>query len=356
MQKKLTIFLLLALLSPLFAISDGGFVLPSAASAQGIENLGLANIDAAGLAISLQSGSSQAGSSQSGTPEYRLLIKPKGGIESLDKDLTANVFAVENPSRLVIDIPGFVASGPQTKAIANAVFSSIRLGVHQDKTRLVIDINDNQVPEYTVSSDADIGALVVGFSFSGNTSIVTEPMVEEPAASISLQEVEPVKVPTPVVEPEVEIEQPKIPAVRMPEPVAVVPASVPLTEPKVPSVEDIPEIEQPQVSGGIGVVKGVYYQAAKNSKTSSIMVDVDGLNQYSLSQAGPGAYELTLRNTMLKGSHLSLPQFPPDTFKGFEVIVASQAGSDVVVKVYTDEKVKLSPFIAQGKLWLRVIP
>lgn len=329
----------------------------------------LAGLSAAGLNISLESKGSG----------FRILIKPKGGIESLSRDLTANVFAVENPSRLVVDIPGFVARGPQKQELSHSEIGALRLGVHKDKTRLVLDIKSNQVPEYNVASDANLGALVVSFGFDSSAGVVAktddvsiipdspgsdpsvpdspgpafEPIQNEPPEEVAAL---PIQEPSAPEEPEVTPRKPEPRESQEEDPNAF---ELPLepTEPAVAPIETaaVEDVQTPAVSG-FGVVNGVYYQAAKNSKTSSIMVDVDGLNQYSLSQAAPGAYELLLRDTSLKGPHLSLPQFPPDTFKGFEVIVASQQGKDVVVKVYTDSGVKLSPFIAQGKLWLRVTP
>ncbi len=353
MRNKLT-FCLIVVLSQLLApvvplpVFQSSSLLLSVANAES-----LALLNAAGLGIDLETQGSG----------YRILIRPKGGVESLNRDLTANVFAVENPSRLVVDIPGFVARGPQKQDVINPDLSALRLGVHKDKTRLVVDINNKLIPEYSVTSDSNLGALIVSFNFDSNT--VSDPTSSEPLALAT--ETTNIKMPEPVAVPEEEpselppvvIEEPEMPEITIEEPEAVEPEEDPMPlelpqEPQEPTFASVEDVQTPAVSSGFGVVKGVYYQAAKNSKTSSIMVDVDGLNQYSLSQASPGAYELLLRDTTLKGPHLSLPQFPPDTFKGFEVIVASQRGDDVVVKVYTDSGVKLSPFIAQGKLWLRV--
>lgn len=83
------------------------------------------------------------------------------------------------------------------------------------------------------------------------------------------------------------------------------------------------------------------------------MIDVEGIKTYSFNQKDSGKFELLLKDCELSGSYLTLPQFPPDTFGGFQVIVAAPAGNDVLVKVYAEEGVKISPFIAQGKLWLK---
>ena len=107
-------------------------------------------------------------------------------------------------------------------------------------------------------------------------------------------------------------------------------------------------------AGGSATVKGIFYQTTRNSSVSSLMIDIDNINAYTLTQRKANAYELVLENAKLAGRHLTLPQFPPDTFKGFEVVLANQDGNNVIVKVYVEDDVTLSPFIAEDQLWLKV--
>ena len=326
---------------------------------------------------------------------FRLLIRPKGGLENLDTDLTANVFALPKPSRLVVDVPHFSAKTARTVTITNSKLSAIRIGVHTDKTRLVIDIQGEKPPSYNIHSDAALGALVVDFglgTLAPNTTgskqlsagsgkkdkpelpeildTVPEnpPETIEPAASgpgIVVGGEIPPKAPSTVDthggSPSAHHKTPEL--ITEEQPPAELITKSPEADSKQPS-EALPvEPETPQIpaaqqtggtpSAGVSTVKGVFYQSSKNAQGSSVVIDVDSLNTYSLSQRDANAYELVLEKTKLAGEHLTLPQFPPDTFKGFEVLLASQRGENVIIKIYVEDGIRLTPFIQKGQLWLR---
>jgi hypothetical protein len=321
-------------------------------------------------------------SSSTNSKKFQLQIIPRNGVESLSADLTANVFAIKDPTRLVIDIPNFVAGQQQSKRLNHSEVSRIRLGVHKNKTRVVIDLTSAGSPSYDIRSDAGLGALVVDFTILGAVGKTTPPSTPTPIAipsptpkltapTIAIED----PVPTPVAEPTIS----KTPIFTRDSPPTgsvpnITPKSTPSAEPTketmpsastIPSLPDVGEqtntpslTELPGLPGNTtgataALVKGIYYQTEKNSDISSVMIDVDGLNTYSLTQRDGNSFELLLEGAKLKGKHLSLPQFPPDTFRGFEVIIANERGSDVVVKIYVEDEVSLTPFIVKGKLWLR---
>ena len=98
---------------------------------------------------------------------YHLEISPKGGTASLNKDLTANVFALRKPARLVIDIPNFVSKEANNVILENTSdILSIRTGVHPEKTRIVFDLTNEISPQYDVGPNASGSALVVRFALS----------------------------------------------------------------------------------------------------------------------------------------------------------------------------------------------
>lgn len=318
---------------------------------------------------------------------FKILVRPIHGLDSLKSDLTANVFAIESPSRLVIDIPNIRSRKGKDISIKHPLFSGLRLGVHQNKTRIVLDILGNRIPEYSISSDIALGALVVDLSFPGeqmpstpdsyteisepdttmpSTSpevpvplVETKPKVSEPEEMVKTTfDKEPPKQPTAFTSPVIEKSEPAPP----PKPKdtyimkdnQVVEAPLGTTASLTTATPEEKNTEpKSSFSSSLATVNGIYYQTTKNNTMSSLRIDVDGLNKYALSHKDKNKYELLLENAQLAGNHLTLPQFPPDTFAGFEVVVAHPQGDNVIIKVYVEESVKISPYIAQGKLWLR---
>ena len=106
---------------------------------------------------------------------------------------------------------------------------------------------------------------------------------------------------------------------------------------------------------GSAAVKGIFYRAADDGKTSAVVIEVANLNNYSLSQKKKNLYELSIDQAGMAGEHVAFPQFPPDTFQGFEAVMAEQQGTTVVVKLYVAEGTKLSPFRVKDQLWVKVL-
>ena len=95
------------------------------------------------------------------------------------------------------------------------------------------------------------------------------------------------------------------------------------------------------------------FEKTERASNGAIVISGKNLEGYKLNQKGPNLFELQLENANLDGEHLSLPQFPPESFNGFEVVLANQKNSDVIVKIYVNDGVTLSPYLAGGKLWIK---
>jgi hypothetical protein len=315
--------------------------------------------------------------------DFEVAITPENGGTGLSTDLTANVFAIENPTRLVIDIPNHQAKGTRALAINNPVFTSLRIGQHPDKIRMVFDIKDSGQLNYNISSDAKRQALLIDVSFNERSTDdfnIEQPQAEQPPASakmIPAEEEPPVQSPKQPLAQENEWETPPPAAAKVkPQETAKPNEDLLFTPP--PSTENKVPIESPEqaqesfkselalerndtstsptpITSATAKVNGIYYQSPKDSNVSAVQIDVDVHSTYSLTQRENNRFELVINNAALAGTHLTLPQFPPDTFTGFEVILARTQGQDVVVNIYVEDGVKLSPFIAKGKLWLKVI-
>lgn len=328
---------------------------------------------------------------------YRLVLTANDG-ESFAPD----VMVIDNPTRLVVDVPGKPSKAPQNVTVRDSSISAIRVGAHPDKTRIVLDIRSG-APQYTAEKSAH--GAVVSFTFAGSADThATSPendfdeTPEPTRAPVKHATIEPTPVETPLLKPSPTPKvtpTPKATPTPKPSPTPKarptpeeddeddttdVPPATPARTPAgvaTPKQEAEPEASPSEVNpgkanpnkdfdldidqldttphtGGGGTVKAIYYQTTNNTKIPAVAFDVDGLGSYSLNKKAPDLYELVLDNAHLAGNFLTLPQFPPDSFRGFSVIVARNEGGKVFVKIYVEEGVKLFPFIAKGQLWLKV--
>jgi hypothetical protein len=84
----------------------------------------------------------------------------------------AEVFWIKNPSRLVIDIPGYHHSTARNVQINSSEISSMRSGVHKDKIRIVLDIKDGREPGFEQRFDQSTRGLVINTSFNTGKDLV----------------------------------------------------------------------------------------------------------------------------------------------------------------------------------------
>lgn len=371
--------------------------------------------------------------SDPGADDFSIVLKGKGD-EPLPRP---EVFPIDGPPRLVIDIPKLTSKSSQTVAVDHARVSAVRVGVHPNKTRIVLDLSaDSVAPRFAVRklgggegfgiAVSFSGALPVGDDGTNSAAEAVEPPVHDtPKAKAPKGEQKQEKIQDDEIASLFEEELKKSAAAKKaaakaeekkavgglerdggahaaehvtapvkeagtladkgsgkkaavaapdepsfdedPSEIAFPdePAEEPVKAAKKgaePAVDEevIKETVDPGALSGGGsetasgnVVKGIFYQMTSGAKVPAVVFDVEGLSSYSLKKKKPDLFELTLDNVKLAGKHLTLPQFPPDAFFGFNVIVAKEEGKNVAVKIYIEEGVKLFPFIAKKQLWLK---
>lgn len=101
---------------------------------------------------------------------------------------TPKVFVVENPLRIVVDIPGLSSRRNETIAgVKSGSISRIRVGSHSDKLRVVADLSGTSVPKYSVRSGNGFVELVVSKGAINDKSGAVEAPLSEtsPAAELT---------------------------------------------------------------------------------------------------------------------------------------------------------------------------
>ena len=295
---------------------------------------------------------------------------------------------------MVIDLPGINAAKPQDTVVAHGPVKGIRLGVHSNKTRIVIDMASDSKPVFEMKSTGNatrasyfIQPSRTGSNNRSNTS--RSPSGTEKIASSTptpLPTLEPTSTPLPTATPTL-IAEPTptpVPTATL-QPTAtptLVPTNLPvLTSPpeeafeqtkEEPAVETPPKelASQPAVDEPIMVVEEepptvaavqktslvqqIFYKSVPNTGTSAVVISMQPINSYKLLKRSESSYSLLIEDAKLQSSHLALPQFPPDTFRGFQALAANQREGNVVVRLYIESGVELTPFIKDQKLWIKL--
>lgn len=121
-----------------------------------------------------------------------------------------------------------------------------------------------------------------------------------------------------------------------------------------PSAAETKTVDTAPVTAGGGKVTGLLYQVSNSSGALAVRITGIALDDFKLTRTKPTLYELEIRGAQLGGNHLSLPQFPPDNFHGFEAISAIQQGNDALVRIFVEDGIKLAPLRIKGDLWVEI--
>ncbi|MCB0358790.1 MAG: AMIN domain-containing protein, partial [Bdellovibrionales bacterium] len=280
----------------------------------------IASVEAGGLQFDLQR------LEERGSGVYRLSIREQSGAPV---DALPEVFTLENPTRLVVDVPGYAARSSFRTTVNDSWVRLARVGVHPSKVRLVFDLAGSSVPVFRAESVGGKPRVLFGESLPTQESVPVEargavdfpPQVEqhsradttasaiENAAEI-VTETRPVEAPppTPVI-----IRAPQVPVrpsessravggqpidVRPRKPVddpdmagRVSPEPRTAEAPLVPDPSEAPVAPvQAEVSG---LVRGFEFQRLDGDGVFGLKIDVSGLGEYSLRKQGENVYVLT---------------------------------------------------------------
>lgn len=320
---------------------------------------------------------------------------------------------VESPTRFFIDVLGVASKTARSIDLKGQVIERIRVGIHKDKTRIVFDIN----PSFTNlkfdeenKSDPSVSSYKYLYSLKGD--IGTAPTLAEKEAEIptiipsatpspkstSTLTPTPTITSTPTITPTAiatvtPTTTPKATATKEP----ATPTSTPtVTNTPTPLANEItkdfstPEESKDKIQVKLPeskpeekveatlanskplrdidqaildmeknnstkktILKNVVFQTTSDNIQSSIAVSLSAIDPYTLNQVSDSKYILELPGTKLRAPHLSLPQYPPDSFKGFVYIQAEETETASSVIIVVDPGVKLIAEVSQGKLWIK---
>ena len=259
---------------------------------------------------------------------------------------STEVFALEGPSRIVLDIYGLKLKSHQSPKIPrNKLIKGIRMALSAGKIRIVLDLKPVKIPEYSTSQQ-------------GNEFILS---INEISDILKLQKSEePVATPAPVAETPVSaesvgsavvtLEVPGVPVIT-PTP-ELVPSPVPTAPPAEPTLEVLPEpsvqAEVPAADGAL-VLKGLVFD---NGVDVALRLQLSMESGFRLTRE-KDFYLLTVNECGVSGRHLLLPHYAPEGFSGINVVKPDIEGQNLLVRLYVPRTVRLSAFRNGNEIWIR---
>ncbi len=82
-------------------------------------------------------------------------------------------FPLRDPSRLVIDVKGPVVVLPQVYNTLDPLVSAVRISSYQGRMRLVIDMESEKVPPFSIDQQESVLIVYIGYEQDGDVSAVT---------------------------------------------------------------------------------------------------------------------------------------------------------------------------------------
>lgn len=329
----------------------------------------------------------------------------------------AAVFALDKPARVVIDIPRVrVATSQIVETSEMSPIRQIRIGKHSRKTRVVFDLDFDELPKYTWSASANELEL----QFPGNTiqEVSLEPeevapveieeteeivaVEEKPAEAVAIQipqilsghyivKEESRAMLTPSVIEEKVIEEPQEIAEVEPETVVEELAVASITEAKIDETDlvvereaevvaelkneiEIPEriivqepaevasveTAQPEVAAAISAPiseddqKFLGVQFDIEDGDSQVKLSLAKRSEFQLVKKKAELYELVIPEAEAEAEHLLLPFFPPSTHSGFTYIHPKKVDDSIVVAIGVEKGSRAQAFTSSSGIALRI--
>jgi hypothetical protein len=307
---------------------------------------------------------------------------------------------IENPTRLIIDIPSFKIGGNRTFQVNDSqVIAAARFGVHPDKTRIVLDVRPEAAAQTNLKVSGESGKrIVVGFgevtsaktkdSRPVPTPIELKKITSETLAKAEKPEASPSLAPSVVpatpseTTPEIEAEatsqtpepegtineeaapiaSPTLEATPLP---TEIETPTPLPAPKVvPTARQTPpaakelnarsetKVKTVPVSGKM--LTGLDFAFLGDQQSPVLKIALGERTEFRLSKTDTKFYTIVIPGFGVAGKHLLLPFFPPKDFVGFSVVTAKETLAGLEIAIGVDPGVRLTAFADSNSILVKL--
>lgn len=259
----------------------------------------------------------------------------------------AAVFGVENPARIVIDLPQLRSKRSRSFPAAAGSVNGVRFGSHPDKLRIVLDLSSSQLP--LIRQQAEKTELKIELLES-----------VEAAPTPSLRPIEtatpsPSAMPSPTAPPALTDTPFLAPT---PSPLAV--SSPAPVEKTAPTITPTPLIQPPTdltsaLPGGPIAVARFEFGYLPEDQSPVLKIGLSQRAEYKLSRSDQKTFQLIIPNSHLAGKYLTLPHFPPGDFTGLNSVQARPLRNDVEISIGVDLGTRLASFVKENEIWVRTL-
>lgn len=336
----------------------------------------------------------------------------KGALELKIKpppNAKVSVFDIEEPNRLVLDLKNAQVTPSRSKIRVNGseTVSTVRLGRHPDKLRIVLDLKSPGIPRYSwnergdvvtllipdggamtasiddTSSRASFGAMpahqaatrsgtrIISASRRGSAPQAAAPQVSAPKAPVAsyggandaaASETEawpsaaPEKEPAPFEFQEDNADNGPL-AAHTRSTVSHIPETTAFD--RQPAEQDVRASVNPRAitekpaPQGQQALTAVSFDYAAEDGQPVIKLSLTGRPQFFLLKKDNRTYRMIVPGYRLASNQQALPQFPPQDFSGFTMAVAKQKEKGIEVLVGVEDGTRVTAFARDGQVWIK---
>lgn len=312
----------------------------------------------------------------------------KIGIERSAAKGSIEVQRIEDPVRLIVDLPGTKIPSNRSFSVTDSkFFTGARFGVHPDKTRIVLDVPPTltDFPGFKMSGEASKKTTITIGSEAPAKQKKPQPTpieLKKISPKIKPGVVAETPPPTPAAT-EMPTSEPDRPLAAAPEAETVTTLSPPTPEPTGISTPEptLAETPTPLPTAKILatpahtplVVKETKLKAEQKAKPLAgkvlnsidfaflgdqqapvLKISLGERTEFRLSKTDTKFYTILIPGFTVAGKHLLLPFFPPKDFVGFSVITAKEGPAGLEILIGVDPGVRITAFADGSSILVKV--
>lgn len=299
--------------------------------------------------------------------------------------LTHSVFPVENPARIVIDLPSSSAPIKKELAVAkNPWIRSIRIGSHPGKVRIVLDLVQDKIPEYSVGTqgnkltlrigipsesliEAEAVASATGATPSPTTSPTPIPATPTPLPTVGTPLQEQIKIssaartapretPTATPSPSVTPNLTSVATVSTPTLLPATPSPTPLPTITATIMATITATNPTPISDGGVRLDAIRFDIGNEATPPTIVLVLNSRPTFRLNKVDQRTYKIVVQGASLAREALALPFFPPQEFTGFSHVQSFQRNNHLEITIGTEFGTRLQALPQDNNILVRGIP
>jgi hypothetical protein len=267
-------------------------------------------------------------------------------------DSKIDAFLLPSPPRMVVDFVGTkIKKNSVFQAPQNDVLQQIRLGAHNQKTRIVLDLKTQNAPEYEWKAGKRQAIIRL---FEGSVA-ATETKPTPTAIPPTATPIPPT--PTPVVHPTKA--PPVLPTVQPAAPKAKETKAVTKNAPTTmgASLGDLEPSEAQftpptPVPTNFQIKKYSFERLADKTQQLRFSLNKPGVKA-QISKVDEETYMVQIPDCGVEKGELEYPQFPPHDFTGFVLIMAENVGNQTEITIAIEEGTKLTTAVQGTELIIK---